>query len=571
MKRILTGLMLCLALFALLPVSASAESAATRVDSYINVDAEGNCQVSMSVMLHLESPDDALTFPLPGNATNITMNSSSARTNKVGNVIQVDVTRATGGMVGDFTVNFDFVIPKAVGVAVTPDDKPYLQLSLPLVSGFSYPVDYLGFIINLPNDVRYHPDFTSIYRQSSIESDLTYTIDGRMISGNSIAQLHDHDTVTMLMVVPQEMFPTISTYRRVGNPELTPLLICAGVAMVYWLIFLRTKPLIRKRTVSPPEGVTSGEMGCHLTLAGCDLTMMCINWAQMGYILIHLDGHRVMLHKRMDMGNERSPFEVKVYKQLFGSRRMVDATGVAYTKLSRKVFSVIPGEKDLVKSNSGNMKVFRTLLCGSQIFCGICVAMNMTTVSALQILLSVVLSIFGAVSAWQIHEIAYRTHLRGKTRVYIGLVCVLIWILLGVLCGEWMIPTLTTLGQFFLGYFAAYGGRRSDVGLHDAGKILGLRQYLRRVASEDLSRLQKTDPDYFFNLAPFALSLGVIKPFARSFGVRKLEQCPYLVTKVTGSRTAEEWADLLAATADAMDARYRRGEIRKWFRLPKRR
>ena len=570
MKRWFPVLALCLLLVCFLPVRASAESAATRVDSYINVDAEGNCVVSMSVMLHLESPDDALTFPLPGNATNITMNGASARTNKVGDVIQVDVTRATGGMVGDFTVNFDFIIPKAVGVAVTDKNVAYLELTVPLVSGFAYPVDYLGFIINLPADVRYHPDFTSIYRQTSIESDLTYKIDGRMISGNSIAQLHDHDAVSMVMVVPQEMFPTISTYRRVGNPELTPLLICAGVAMLYWLLFLRTWPILRKRTVSPPEGVTAGEMGCHLTLAGGDLTMMCINWAQMGYILIHLDGHRVMLYKRMDMGNERSPFEVKVYKQLFGSHRSVDATGVAYTKLSRKVFASVPGERDLCRPNSGNMKVFRGLLCGSQIFCGICVAMNMTTISALQILLSVVLAVFGAISAWQIHEIAYRTHLRGKTRVYIGLVCVLIWILLGILCGEWIIPTCTTLGQWALGYFAAYGGRRSDVGRHDAGQILGLRRYLKTVSSDDLSRLQKTDPDYFFNLAPFALSLGVIKPFARSFGVRKLEQCPYIVTRVSGKRTAEEWADILAATADAMDARYRQGEIRKWFRMPKR-
>ena len=570
MKRWFPVLALCLLLVCFLPVRASAESAATRVDSYINVDAEGNCVVSMSVMLHLESPDDALTFPLPGNATNITMNGASARTNKVGDVIQVDVTRATGGMVGDFTVNFDFIIPKAVGVAVTDKNVAYLELTVPLVSGFAYPVDYLGFIINLPADVRYHPDFTSIYRQTSIESDLTYKIDGRMISGNSIAQLHDHDAVSMVMVVPQEMFPTISTYRRVGNPELTPLLICAGVAMLYWLLFLRTWPILRKRTVSPPEGVTAGEMGCHLTLAGGDLTMMCINWAQMGYILIHLDGHRVMLYKRMDMGNERSPFEVKVYKQLFGSHRSVDATGVAYTKLSRKVFASVPGERDLCRPNSGNMKVFRGLLCGSQIFCGICVAMNMTTISALQILLSVVLAVFGAISAWQIHEIAYRTHLRGKTRVYIGLVCVLIWILLGILCGEWIIPTCTTLGQWALGYFAAYGGRRSDVGRHDAGQILGLRRYLNTVSSDDLSRLQKTDPDYFFNLAPFALSLGVIKPFARSFGVRKLEQCPYIVTRVSGKRTAEEWADILAATADAMDARYRQGEIRKWFRMPKR-
>lgn len=565
MKRFLSGLLLCVLLLSAMVLPASAESNASRVDSYINVDSDGNCQVSMTVTLHLESGDDNLTFPLPLTATNITMNSSSARTSKTANAIEVDVSRVTAGMIGDFTVRFDYTIPNAVGVTEDAQKNRILQLQLPLLSGFRYPIKELSFIINFPGDVKYVPDFYSVFRQSSIESDLKIDVDGRMISGTSVAQLHDQDSVTMYLVVPQEMFPSVSMYVREGNPEVTPMLVCAGLALLYWLLFLRTWPLIRTRSVTPPEGVTAGEMGCHLTLHGGDLTMTVWNWAQMGYILIQLEGRRVILYKRMEMGNERSQFEIKIFKLLFGSRRMVDATSAQYAKLSKKVFAMIPGERNLLKSNSGNMKLFRALCCGSQVFCGICVAMNMTTIGIVQIMLSVVFGLFGAISAWQIHEVAYRTHLRGKTRVYIGLVCVAVWIVLGILCGEWIIPTLAALGQMLMGYFAAYGGRRSDVGRQDAGRILGLRHYLKKISKEDLTRLQKTDPDYFFNMAPYALSLGVIVPFAKQFGPRKLDQCPYLVTRVHGKRTAEEWAYLFADAADAMDARYRRMEVEKWL------
>ena len=565
MKRFLSCLLLCVVLLGSLALPASAESNASRVDSYINVDSDGNCQVSLTVTLHLESADNNLTFPLPVNATNITMNGSSARTNKTSNAIEVDVTRATGGLVGDFTVQFAYSVPDAVGVTKDAKGKDILQLVVPLLSGFRYPIQELSFIINLPGDIVYQPDFHSVFRQSSIESDLSITYDARMISGRSVAEIHDSDSMTMFMVVPQEMFPSVSMYVREGNPEVVPMLVCAGLALLYWLVFLRTWPLIRSRSVTPPEGVTAGEMGCHLTLHGGDLTMMIWNWAQMGYILIQLEGRRVMLYKRMDMGNERSQFEIKIFRMLFGARRMVDATSPQYAKLSKKVFAMVPGERNLLKSNSGNMKFFRALCCGSQVFCGICVAMNMTTNNIVQVMLSLIFGIFGILSAWQIHEIAYRTHLRGKTRVYIGLVCVLIWIILGILCGEWIIPTCAALGQWVIGYFAAYGGRRSDVGRHDAGKILGLRSYLKKISKEDLTRLQKTDPDYFFNMAPYALSLGVILPFAKQFGARKLDQCPYLVTRVHGKRTAEEWAYLFADAADAMDARYRRMEVEKWF------
>lgn len=568
MRRILM-LMLSIVLMAgVLVLPASAESQATKVESYVTVTNEGDCMVSTTVRLQLDSPMESLSFPVPLNATDITLNTGSARTTKTSNSIEVDVSRAVGGMAGEVQLALNYNIPGAVQVIVDEENKvnkDYLQLVLPLLSSFELPVQELSFVVTMPENIPYYPTFNSIYQQTGVEASLTYEIDKKMITGHSISALNDHEAITMTLVVPRDQFPSVSTYVRDGNPEVVPMLVCAGLALVYWILFLRTLPLIRRRSVTPPEGVTAGEMGCHLTLAGGDLTMMVFNWAQLGYILIHRDGGRVMLHKRMDMGNERSPFEVKVYKMLFANRRAVEATGYAYTRLSRKVFSMIPGERNLCRPNSGNTRIFRLFGCGIHVFCGVCIAMNMTDLRFLQVLLSIILVVFGAVSAWQIHEIAFRTHLRGKTRVYIGMVCMGVWILLGILCGQWIIPLCSALGQWAIGYLAAYGGRRSDVGRHDAGQILGLRSYLKKISKEDIHRMLKTDPEYFFNMAPFALSLGVILPFAKNFGSIKMDQCPYLVTRVHGKRTAEEWAELIADTADLIDSKFRKMEVEKWF------
>ena len=258
------------------------------------------------------------------------------------------------------------------------------------------------------------------------------------------------------------------------------------------------------------------------------------------------------------MGNERSRFEVNSYKALFGSRRVVDATGMTYARLVRKVAGYVPQERNMYRGSSGNMKIFRWLACGSMVFCGICVAMNMSTVPALYISMSVILGLFGAVSGWLIQAVAYRNHLRGKTPVYIGLLCILIWIVLGLLCGQVWIPLCCCLGEFLIGYFAAYGGRRSELGRHDAAQVLGFRSYVKKLPREELGRLLSNDPDYFYNLAPFALAMGVIHPFARGFGRRKLDPCPYMVTNVKGRHTAEEWAHLMADAADMMDSLSRR-------------
>ncbi len=576
MKRLLAvlgALLLCACVLITPAEAAEAKNSATRVDLLATVNSDGDCQVSLTVMLRIEAAATSLSYPLPLNAKNITLNGGSVSTHRTASAIEVDISRITNST-GEMSLRFDFTLPEAVKVDAESWNplKRQLKLTLPLLNGFDYPVERLSFTLNMPTDqITERPDFTSIYRQSSIASDLDYITSGSQIIGNSTTVLNDHEGITMTLMVPQSMFPSVSTYIRQGEPELVPLLILAGAALLYWFLFLFNLPMRPAKTAVPPSGITAGEMGCRLTLAGGDLTMMVFTWAQLGYIMIQQEKNgRVLLHKRMDMGNERDPYENRIFKGLFGNRRMVDATGSNYAKYCNQVAEQISSERSMYRGNSGNMKLFRWICCASHVFCGICVAMNMASNIALQVVMSIILGLFAAVSAWLIQGIAYRTHLRGKTRVYMGLACVLVWILLGVLCGQPWIPLGSALGQWVLGYFAAYGGRRSDLGRRDANLVLGFRRYVKHIPGADVSRLMQNDPDYFFNLAPYALALGAIHPFANAFVRRKLDQCPYLTTPVYGKRTAPEWAKILAQVADAMDAKSRRMLVEKYLniRLP---
>ena len=356
---------------------------------------------------------------------------------------------------------------------------------------------------------------------------------------------------------------------RDGNPELPYILGFFGAALLYWLLTLRTWPIRRSRASTAPEGITAGELGCRLTLTGGDLTMMVFSWAQLGYLLIAVEGNKVYLHKRMDMGNERSAFENKVFNLLFSRREAVDATGNQYAVLCRKVAGMVPMERNMYRGNSGNMKIFRLLGCLAQGACGVCVAMNMSPVLALAVVMAVILCFLGWISGWLMQDVAYCTHLRGKVPVAIGLVILILWTLLGLLSGQVWIPLGCILGQWVLGFFAAYGGRRSDLGRHDAGQVLGLRAYLKHLPRDGINRLLQNDPDYFFNMAPYALALGIIRPYADTFGRRKLEHCPYLFTRNdTGRRTAQEWGELMRSTALKMDARAKQMRIGRWFAVP---
>lgn len=571
MKRILTLFAVIILLAGCLCIPVSAESAASRVNLMCTVNSEGDCLATMTVNLRLEAAIDKLYFPLPSNAKNISLNNSPVSTTRSAAATLVDISKLSRDYVGELVLQFEYTLPEAVQITKVTDtgkrEDWKLLLTIPLLSGFDYPVETLSFTITMPPGTMTHrPTLTSIYRQASIESDIPFQVAGSQILGSTKTVLNDHEGVTLNMIVPEAMFPTVSTYIREGNPELPYIIVFAVLALVYWLLTLRTWPIIRTQTTTPPEGITAGELGCRLTLCGGDLTTMVFSWAQLGYLYIAQDAHgRVLLHKRMDMGNERSQFENNIYKMLFGTRRVVDATGYGYAKLVRKVQKIVPQQRSMYHRNSGNVRIFRGLACVCQALCGVCVAMNMTGVLPLAILLAIILVPFSMVTAWLIQDMAYRTHLRGKVPVLIGFVCILLWIILGLLCGQIWIPLGCVVGQWLYGYLAAYGGRRSDLGRHDAGLVLGLRHFVKRLPKNDISRFLRNDPDYYFNYAPYALALGVINPYSRAFGQQKLDQCPYLVTQVTGKRTAEEWGQILAEVADLMDHKARRMQIEKWF------
>lgn len=561
MKRCAAMLCAMVLVFSAMLTRASGESSASKIDIYCTVNADGDCLVSMTVNLQLEASDNGLTYPLPYGADKITVNGSSVSTSRVGNQILVSIGQITGGMTGEFSVRFDYTLPKAVGV--TTDKK--LQLTLPMLCGFDYPVDAFSFIITLPDTIDNTPVFTSTYKQTGFASNLDLIINGNMITGSSLTGLNDHEAVTMTLMVPQSMFPTVSTYQRTGNPELIPMGIFAGLAIVYWLIFLRSLPPLRQRAALPPEGISAGELGCRVTMSGGDLSMLVLSWAQMGYLAIQVNGSHVILRKKMDMGNERNLFEIRVFQSLFQKRNAVDCRSALYAKLCQKTSAMIPGEKTLCKPHSGSRKIYRLLLCVSQVFCGICIAMNMTSITVLQILFSFLFGALGGIIAWELQEFAMYALSRNKLRPRIALGLGLIWVLVGVIAGQPWIPLLSVVCQLLLGYPAAYGGMRTERNRSEAGEILGLRRYLRSIPRPEAARLIKLDPEYFFRMAPYAIALGVGKQFADAFGRRPLEPCPYLVVRNNQDRTAGEWMRLMLQLVSLMDSRYNRMQAEKWM------
>jgi len=571
MRRVgkLISFLICICLLATVVF---AQTGATSVSTRVIVSANGQASVTMTVNVRLDNPSSALTFPLPAAAQNVAMNGASIRTYPSAydkDIVLADLSVLDGAM-GDYPLTFSYTLPDVLRSEQNEQTKKYhLMMEIPLLCGFEYPVEKMDFSITMPGDVTgAKPYYTSGVMQTGIETIIETVAEGQYIEGTVVKQLQDRETVSLVMEVSEEMFPGKLIIPREGNPEIIPMSICAALALLYWIIFMRTLPVLHHRRTTLIEGVTAGELGSRLTAAGADLTMMVFSWAQLGYIRLHVDRYgRILLEKRMEMENERTDFERRCFKMLFSRGEVIEATGTRYARLFADVAEHIPGIKEMYTKRAGNVKIFRMLACGISIFCGVCYAMNLVNPGWLQTVLKILFIIVGAVTAWAIQGGMYKLHVRGKIPVYVGFACGILWLVLGIVSGVWMIGLVTVLAQNLAGLAAAYGGRRSDLGRYNASEILGVRHYLKHVGQEELDRLIDQNPDYFFDMLPYAIALGVDTAFAKAFGDRKIPDCNYLMVRKNDKRSAKEWAYMVRKLADRMDEKQRRMELEKWIPL----
>ena len=550
MRRI-TALLLGAFLIALLVVPAAAETQATKAGVFATVANDGDCQVTVTATLHLEQLNDALTFPVPREARAITLNGSRVRTEKTDVAQLIDLSRIAGKIVGDITINVTYQIDDVV--VQTPTGP---QVEIPMLSGFAYPVEDFEFSVTLPGSVSAKPAFSSGYHQSNIEKDLTWQISGPTVTGKSLVALKDHETLAFSLTVPQEMFPRSNLTAPSLTFSQTAMIVCAVLALLFWLLFMGCLPLLPTLESTPPDGYSAGQLGSLLTLKGADLTMMVFSWAQLGYVQIRAErSGKVLLQKQMEMGNERSSFERRCFQNLFRKSATVDTSTRQYALLHKKICSMAPELDGLIRKGSGNPRIFRGLAALIAMFGGVSLGIALAGGALLQWFLAVIMGIAGLLSGWYMQSWAYSLYAMDKRPIRNSLIQCGIWLLLGLLGGQFTLALLCCLSQLLAGLMTAFGGRRTPEGRQKMSQVLGLHRYLRKLSKAQLQQITQANPEYFHSIAPYALALGADRILAKHMGHLALPACTYLTTELNEHMTASQWSQLMRQTADRMEAR----------------
>ena len=552
MRRI-SLILMSLLLIAVLCMPVCAANYASAIQMTANVNGDESCQVTMIASFHVEQNNGELYFPVPLEANAVSLNGTRVRTTRTRQARRINLSKVIKNMTGDFTVTVSYQLPDVIEAS----DAGIPQLQLPLLSGYENTISQLDFTVTMPGTISAKPAFTSGYHLAGIEESITCTVSGNTVTGTSISGLKDHETLTMKLDADPEVFNVAPLELGESSVDDIGMIVCGALALLYWVIFLRTLPRIPKRYAAVPEGISAGELGAVLTLGKADLSLMAMSWAQMGYLQMQVSKKRVVLQKRMDMGNERSAFEQRCFKKLFDRRSSVDTSSLFYANLCRAVEKMQPELQSLVEPGSGNILVFRALTSLIGLFGGVSFGMIMTADAAIPFLGISFMALVGGISGWFMQEPMSELFLRKTGKTLKGLIFTLIWLIFSLIAGQFSFGLILLCVQLLAGAMAFYGGRRSEQGKRKSSQIMGLRRYLQSVSRDELERILKNDPEYFHDLAPYALALGVSRQFAEKLGKRNYVDCPYMIPNSGKPGSAEEWSVWMSSALGNMNRRSR--------------
>ncbi len=536
MRRFLLAFLCCLILIC--PVFATEQGADIQITG--TLDPNGSCYMETEMTLHLPGPVSELALPLGPHAKDPIVNGASERIQDINGVPGVLLSKETG-----FTGAVHISMTYTLADCVSSDHQWDLVLPL-LAEGFSYPVDHLDFQLTLPGPFEATPTFVSAYLGADVDNFMDLQIRDGVITGSLKTPLRSNEHLTMTLETTAELFP-----RNLPTGQYAPtcnliVLGCILAALLYWLICMRHRPVWAVKQSQPPVDVPPGEVGCRLWAQSPDLALIVIHWAHLGYVSLHFTGEEdVILRKRMDMGNERSEYENRLFQYLFASRPIVPCSSSFYRSFAAEVAKSKPRIKGQFRRCRGNSFYVRLFAAGAAFFAGVSAADMVTPPMEGRYLNLLIWGALWAICAAFIHSGPRSIYCRNSRPGRLALVGAVGFVILGILSGALLQALICLLIQGLFAWMILFGGKRTETGYRTLQNLLGFRQYLCTLSRTKLSEIMEQNPLFFYDIAPYALALGVDRQFATQFETLRLPPCPWLDSDLPLGNRAPEWYPVL--------------------------
>lgn len=518
-------LFLMLALALSLATGALAAGTITDFRTDCLVASNGTCQLTQTVTIDFTTPEQTLSIPL-GTAPKQASVAGYSGKKVVEDGYTLLQIQNEAGFSGCRTFTVTYTLSNLVSEA---DEGQTFSLPL-LCPKWSYPIERFSFTVTMPKELETVPTFTSGYYGDVIEDYITAVRQGALLRGELDTPLKDHESIQLTLDLPKAYFSGTHSGWSANWLATAFCLLFALLTLGIWALTLRGTPLRVETRAIPPDSVLPCDIPLLLAGGAPNFNMLICHWANLGYLSIMVDaqGH-VSLQRHMDMGSERRRLEGKLFAALFARGDRCDGASLHYKNTAKSAESALRRfwARRIYERNSGNVLLMRlsSALCAAvAVFAALSFLLPVLPLRWLLLALSLPL---GALLGGGVQLAARYWYLRSVPHLALGAVCLVAMLALGNLSGTFPLALLAAALGLLTGALTRHGGKCSRAGSRLIGQILGFRRFLLHTSQPQLEARVRREPQYFYQLLPYAEAMGLGADLARRFGELELEPCEW--------------------------------------------
>ncbi len=432
-----------------------------------------------------------------------------------------------------FIVEYDLVFP-----ADGNEGKDLFLFQFPGI--WSCPVEHAVVEMELPVAALSHQalywylgdEIGSDAKVETVANDSTIVFTG-------LDPLTERQSIGFLLEFPDGTFvKPLALPERIG---ILLALVFAVLAVFFYLRYGRDETLVPVVEFYPPDGMNPAEVGYVIdrSVETVDATALIFYWASHGHLEIEARGKAFTLHLKSSLDSAHSAYEKRAFQKLWelGNGRSVDngeLEGKYYLEIlqiKREVRAAFKKGKALQDSKASAF-AFLSFFFGILVlpFVPMAAVYNIGLGwSGAWIAYGIAFMVFGLLGfflrsrADRLQKYWYK---RGAVRraggtLLFTIIFVLVIFLLGLFFSVWEMKPYTVwicLGAgFFSILLSVFTTRRSSYGQAISERIVGFRNFLRDAEKEKLEALMEENPEYFYDILPYAQVLGVTKIWGEKF------------------------------------------------------
>ena len=428
------------------------------------------------------------------------------------------------------------------------DDRDELYWNL-IGNDWDCTIENVTFKINMPKS--FSPDrlyFTHGQKGSTKHDGVDWNIEGNTIKGSLMLSLMPKDSLTIALPLPEGYFSQAERIKTNEMPYgwLVPIA-CVALGTILWVFMGRKKQVIPTVEFYPPQGATSADVGFLIDgrVDSFDITSLIIYWADKGYLSITEEIVKKLLGikkvftltKLRDISQDSQDYEKEMFEELF---YMGDGVKVRTEQLENRFSTVGERVKKQVKSSFEDNKETR-IFKRTNILCRI-----------LLLLIGVVSTLPFSYMAMKQSGNVGEAELLGKSIIMSAVIITVFYFLMhilknwkgmkkgerfkqlffallicGAICGTYiyslslsgnvLTALLSLISAAMLGIMSNLCNRRTETGMWYEEKLTGFKEFIKVAELDRIQLLVDENPNYFYDILPFAMVLGVTDKWAKNF------------------------------------------------------